>query len=135
MLGLPFLNAILQVEAVGFRVFQSNWLGVLITPWCMNYLILPGATGAWPHVPESARQSWSFPAGTLNFVVADEPGLGTYQQCPLFASMDPFDSREMARQAALAALDALFEVDVPAPVEAVSTSKRNFLFGRFIRGD
>ncbi|MEN6586233.1 MAG: [NiFe]-hydrogenase assembly chaperone HybE [Sulfuricella sp.] len=135
MAGLPFLNSALHVEASGFRLFCGHWLGVLITPWCMNYLLLPGAGGEWPNLPESSRQRWAFPAGELNFIAAREPALGSYQQCPLFASMDNFDSQETAREAAQAALDTLFNIPPTQPVaEDVSHSKRNFLRGRFFGG-
>ncbi len=136
MAGLPFLNSTLQVEVSGFRLFCGNWLGVLITPWCMNYLILPGADGEWLNLPESTRQRWAFPAGELNFVAAHEPVLGSYQQCPLFASMQNFDSQETAREAAQAAMDTLFNVAAPAQpkMEEVSHSKRNFLRGHFSSG-
>jgi len=136
MAGLPFLNSALHVEASGFRLFCGNWLGVLITPWCMNYLMLPGAAGEWLNLPESTRQRWAFPAGELNFVAAHEPILGPYQQCPLFTSMQNFDRQETAREAAQAALNTLFNIAVPAqPVTAeVSHSKRNFLRGRFSPG-
>lgn len=136
MAGLPFLNAALQVEASGFRPFSGNWLGMLITPWCMNYLLLPGAGGQWLDLPESTRQRWAFPAGELNFVAAREPVLGPYQQCPLFVSMAGFDSQEMAREAAQAAMDTLFKVvaQEQPTTETVSHSKRDFLRGRFSRG-
>lgn len=133
MSGLPFLNLALEVEAVGFRRFQGNWLGVLITPWCMNYLILPGTGGAWQTLPEATRERWTFPAGDVVFVVAEEPGLGPYRQCGLFTSMHHCDTQQMAREAALAALDTLFAVTAPEPAPEVSTSKRNFLRGVFLR--
>jgi len=136
MAGLPFLNSVLQVEAADFRLFNGNWLGVLITPWCMNYLMLPGAAGEWQNLPESTRQRWAFPAGELNFVAAHEPGLGPYQQCPLFAAMQNFDSQKTAREAAQAAMDTLLNVAAAAqpPAAEVSHSKRNFLRGRFSPG-
>ena len=137
MAGLPFLNSALHVEASGFRPFCGNWLGVLITPWCMNYLMLPGADGEWQDLPESTRQRWAFPAGELNFVAANEPVLGSYQQCALFTSMQNFDNQETAREAAKAAMDTLFKVAVPAQPAAaeVSHSKRKFLRGLFSSGD
>lgn len=135
MAGLPFLNPLLQVEAVGFRQFHGNWLGVVITPWCMNYLMLRGKNGVWQDLPETTREKWGFPAGEVNFIVAAEIGLGAYRQCALFTSMEHFDGPEMARDAALAALETLFSVAEKAAPEEVSLSKRNFLRGRFLGGD
>ena len=41
MAGVPMLNPALRVQAVGFRHWQSHWLGVLVTPWFMNLMLLP----------------------------------------------------------------------------------------------
>ena len=42
MRDLPFYNANLEVEAWGFSSFDDDSLmGVLITPWFMNLLVLP----------------------------------------------------------------------------------------------
>ncbi len=135
MADLPFLNPALDVEAVGFRPYRGNWLGVVVTPWCMNYLLLQGFGGPWQNLPETVREKWLFPAGEINFLAAREEGLGDYRQCPLFTSMEAFDSPQMAREAALAALDTLLGVAAAeAPREQVSLSKRNFLRGRFLAG-
>lgn len=133
--GLPFLNLALEVEAVGFRPFQGNWLGVLISPWCMSFLILPGIDGAWQFLPETTREKWPFPAGEVNFVAAEEPGLGAYRQCSLFTSMQHFDAHVEARDAAHAALDTLFVVPGQAAraTPGVSRSKRDFLLAAFFR--
>ena len=48
MQGLPFINAALAVEAVDFRPWNGHWLGVLITPWFMNLVLLPNDQAAWP---------------------------------------------------------------------------------------
>ena len=40
MRGLPFYNEALSVEAVGFERFGDAWLGVLITPWFMNLMLV-----------------------------------------------------------------------------------------------
>ena len=40
MRGLPFYNESLSVEAIGFDRFGDGWLGVLITPWFMNLMLV-----------------------------------------------------------------------------------------------
>ena len=42
MQGMPILNPALEVQAVGFRELEEHLLGVLITPWFMNLVLLPG---------------------------------------------------------------------------------------------
>lgn len=145
MAGLPFLNPALAVEAVGFTLFHGHWLGILITPWSMNLMLLPGAEGNWLDLHESQRQQWRFPAGDLKFVAAREAAIGSYQQCPLFNAMHQFAGQKSARDAANAALRALFEPVAPKPAEPAPPqpladirtkplSKRDFLRGRFLPG-
>ena len=40
MKGLPICNENIKVEAVDFQLYQDQWLGVLVTPWFTNLLIL-----------------------------------------------------------------------------------------------
>ena len=41
MADIPLLNPALEVQAVGFSVWEAYCLGVLITPWFMNLMLLP----------------------------------------------------------------------------------------------
>ena len=41
MRDLPIVNPRLAVEAVGFEQWEDQDLGVLITPWFMNLVLLP----------------------------------------------------------------------------------------------
>jgi len=134
MSGLPFLNPALRVEAVDFSRHAQDWLGILITPWFMNLMLLPGADHDWPAATEGYRQLWRFPAGEIQFIAACEAGIGTYQQCPLFTSMQPFADQAAARTAAGDALSALLTppvAETAAEKNPVSHSKRGFLRGKF----
>jgi [NiFe] hydrogenase assembly HybE family chaperone len=150
MLGLPILNPDLAVEAVGFMPFRGHSLGILITPWFMSLMLLPG-TVPWPALREGESQSWQFPCGVLTFVAESEIELGSYQTCSLFSPMHEFSGQAEARAAAHAVLDGLFTpavsvepAQVPAqPVgplaemrEAIAApmSKRDFLRGCFLPG-
>lgn len=42
MRGLPIVNPALGVEALSFRRWAGEWLGVLITPWSLSLMLLPG---------------------------------------------------------------------------------------------
>jgi hypothetical protein len=133
MEGVPMLNPALEVEAVGFRPWREHWLGILITPWFMNVVLMPRVDAAWQ--PVGAR----------------EATLGDYQACSLFSPMFDFADQREARATALAALDALFDpasreaapvraqapaAEAQASVEDRPTlSKRDFLFGATPRGD
>lgn len=153
MAGLPFLNRALRVEAVGFRRWEGLWLGVLITPWFMNLMLLPGSGSpdAWPRVRFGESVAYRLPAGVFEFIRAQEPLLGDYQSCSLFSPMAAFADQAGARATALAALEALFDEGTRAGVEGPGTpmagpaaapaaretpppSRRDFLRGRW-QGD
>ncbi len=159
MQGLPFVNPALRVEAVGFHRRDGRWLGVLITPWFMNLMLLPDVPKDWHHVRYGDSVSYPFPSGVFEFISAREPDLGDYQNCSLFSPMFTFADHDGARATALAVLTALFDANTHAgaegpgtpmpvaqaaaapaaaeaasPVEAAPVSKRDFLRGRW-RGE
>ena len=109
MQGLPFVNGVLQVEAVGFRRWEGRWLGVLITPWFINLVLLPDELDAWRSIPVRGESSYSFPAGVFDFIGGFEPVVGEFQSCSLFSPVFEFASHEGARATAEAVLAALFD--------------------------
>lgn len=146
MLGLPIINPNLAVEAVGFTSFRGHVLGILITPWFMKLMLLPG-TAPWAELRDGESQSWLFPGGVLKFIAERDDQLGPYQACSLFSPMSAFRGQDDARAAAEAVLHGLFsETPAAEPVvvprvgplaelqEAVAApmSKRDFLRGSFI---
>src|SRR4030095_5301434 len=68
MQDLSFVNPVLSVEAVDVLPWNGHWLGVLITPWFMNLILLPESAEAWPalHLGEKCEQV--FPAGIFEFI-------------------------------------------------------------------
>lgn len=107
MAGLPFCNPALRVEAVGFALRDDQWLGVLVTPWAMNLMLIPAQAETWISAPEGRRLMIRYPAGEFAFLGGDEPEIGEYLACPLFASMAQFVDQETARLTAHASLIAL----------------------------
>ncbi len=113
MCDLPFVNPALAVEALGFRRWQGDWVGALITPWFLNLFILPGGGALWSELPSGERCKVAFPVGTLEFIAdhdaaADaEREIPAYRYCPLFAPVGQFATQDAARGAALAALEVL----------------------------
>jgi len=155
MQGLPFLNPALRVEAVGFRRWDGRWLGVLITPWFMNLMLLPDADAAWRPVRFGDALGYPMPAGVFEFIGGHEPPLGEFQCCSLFSPVFEFADQDTARATALAALEALFDPSAHAGPEGPGTpravaapaapaapdataaapvSKRDFLRGRWQGG-
>lgn len=131
MRDLPICNPALSVEAVGFqRTAQGHWAGVMITPWAINLLCLPGQTEGWPTLPACSKHDWRFPSGDYEFTVADEARIGNYHLCSLFSPAFEFPSQEQARLTALAVAHALhaepMAVPDAAPAKPVS-GRRAFL--------
>lgn len=104
MHDLPFVNPALQVEAVGFVRHDGDWLGVVITPWFLNLLLLSGGGPLWGDIPAGERRYLNLPCGTLQFIADDDPEIGPYQYCPLIAPVSSIPDHATARQAALDAM-------------------------------
>lgn len=136
MEGLPFLNAALRVEAVGFRPWQGEWLGALVTPWFVNLLLLPGE-GEWASLPDGGERIVCLPAGGFRFVCGRDGEIGEYHACSLFSPAQEFADHETARAVAAAALEALFDAGNDEKARAIEApppepvSKRDFIRGRF----
>lgn len=131
MQGLPFLNAALHVEVLGFRRWQGDWLGAAITPWSINLLLLPGGGSLWRDRPTGERHPVAFPVGAIDFIADFDEGadLPASQYFPLVANVSRIDTQTTARDAAQAALDALFvapAVAEPAPPAAPIPTRRAF---------
>ncbi len=122
MQDLPFLNPALRVEAVGFRAWEGRYLGILITPWFMNLVLLPQDPAQWRHVRYGDSIAYQLPAGVFEFIGARETQIPDYQSCSLFSPMFEFGDQDGARATALAALDALFAAETRAGVEGPGTS-------------
>jgi len=157
MAGLGLLNPALQVEAVAFEPWQGHWLGVMVTPWFMNLVLLPRQREQWQPLAVGAKRKLRFPAGVYEFIGADDAMVGEHQTCSLFSPMLAFEDPAAARLVARLAREALFDAataEVPeypranlspsapdattarpaadraAGAAVVAVSKRDFLRGR-----
>jgi [NiFe] hydrogenase assembly HybE family chaperone len=120
MEGLPFLNAALAVETLGFRDWHGLRVGALITPWSVNLVLLPRGSAEYREIAVGQSQVWNFPAGSFEFYGHREPELGHYQQCSLFSPAEEFVTQQDARDAARAALEELLRDPVAAQTAAVA---------------
>ena len=112
MRDVPILNEAMPVKAVGFREWGGHWLGVLITPWFMNLMLLPrdgAAEDTGGRLPLGEKETHGFPAGNFAFIQGEEDGLGRYQMCSLFSPMFDFAEAEAAVATAEAVMVSLFE--------------------------
>jgi [NiFe] hydrogenase assembly HybE family chaperone len=135
MADIPILNPVLSVEAIDFQRWQGHWLGIVVTPWCMSMLLVPGSTENWVSTGENKRRFVKFPAGDFAFLGSEEVELGEYQSCPLFSPMGKFSAQSEATMTARASMIALLtapQLSQVAPkerkqVDEPSLSRRRFL--------
>jgi [NiFe] hydrogenase assembly HybE family chaperone len=124
MEGLPIVNEALQVDAIGFRDFEDHRLGVLVTPWFMNLVLLPG-TDAWSDATQGDLSTIAFPSGPIEFTVCHDDVLGTYLSAVLFTTVADVPDQAVAQQLAL---DVMAGLDRP-PHETGKISRRSFFTG------
>ena len=131
MADMPLANPALRVEAVGFREWRGQWLGILVTPWSINAMLLPRAAD-WPRLAAGAERIVEMPAGRFRFVAGFDAALGEYHACSLFSPALEFVDHAAARTAAAAALDAMLApaAERERAGEPGAFSRRDFLRGR-----
>jgi [NiFe] hydrogenase assembly HybE family chaperone len=123
MADVPILNPALSVEAIDFQRWQGHWLGIVVTPWCMSVLLVPGCTDNWISTGENRRRFITFPAGNFAFLGSDEAELGEYQSCSLFSPMERFATQSQASMTARASMVGL--LTPVKPTEAAAKPERN----------
>ncbi|HBH39169.1 MAG TPA: [NiFe]-hydrogenase assembly, chaperone, HybE [Curvibacter sp.] len=136
MQGIPILNPVLQVEAVGFEWApdQEGVLaeGALITPWFMSLVRLPARDTAAARV--GGKRIHAFGRERFEFIAADGGPIGSFESCSLFSPMGDFDSQMLARQTAQAVLAELRAPEPAVPSTQVAaiglSSRRAFMLGR-----
>jgi [NiFe] hydrogenase assembly HybE family chaperone len=128
---LPFYNERLAVEAIDFRPFGDGILGVLVTPWFMNLMLLPepqGITVDWNRVGQ--KRLVQLPRGPREFRYAGDEVLGEYWSHSLHSPMSAFNDPAQARHAARAALAALLAPEAAAAGAPQRPDRRAFLSAR-----
>lgn len=112
--GLPIFNDRLEVEAVGFTPWEGHLLGVLITPWFMNLILLPDEQTEGCDPKPSASKTWTLPSGSYEFSVCPSESAGPHQSSPLFTTVVDFPDQELARTIAREIMDRIL---LPAMAE------------------
>lgn len=145
MLGLPILHPGLCVAVVGGRCWRGDWIGVLLTPWCMNLVLIPDANSRDRPVAVGSTQCIELPAGRFELIANEEAGVGPFGACSLFSPMHDFADQAGALATAEAIMTQLFEpqgpvgdrsaehaAEPPAQPRA-AISRRDLLSGRLWR--
>jgi len=126
MRDLPIVNPVLAVEAVGFEQWEDQDLGVLITPWFMNLVLLPDSRRL-ADLPQGERVECRFPSGPCELTVYQDEELGSYLAAVLFRTVADFPDQDVARAVAEEALaNVLAE---PSGNDGGKLSRRGLLTG------
>ena len=143
MAGLPLNNPALRVQAVGFRPQEEGRLiGVLITPWAINLVMLAATPSRELHLAADCRHDWDFPSGCYEFMGGEEAECGAYQFCSLFSPAFDFADQDSAVATANEIMRGLFIATAADPgpqreaarmaghsLMEVPTTRRGFLKG------
>lgn len=144
MADVPLCNPRLAVRVAGIEAWDGQRVAVLLTPWAINLLRLPGSAPLPARAP-LAKHLWSLPSGDYAFVEAEDVGFGPFHSCSLFSPVLEFDSQATACETALAALLALLrppltgiepagvveaKADGAGAADPVASSRRRWLLGR-----
>ncbi len=134
MADLPVFNAELSVATVGFTSYQHGELGVLVTPWCMNLVILPENNEAMAESIHSGnKQILALPSGHYEFISGSIEGIGNYQSCSLFSPMFEFETQEQAVETAEEIMKALFVAENYAPTDRQVAAKAESKKGKTVQ--
>ncbi len=131
MQGIPILNPAIKVQALGFQKFKGRLLGVLITPWLMNVVMLPREDEDWSEIKLGQKRPHTFPSGVRKFMLNEIDGIGVCQTHSLYSPMREFRSHEEALMVARKFLDSLMVERKPTEEELVDEE----LLGRIMRGE
>lgn len=107
MQGLPIVNRNLHVEAVAFQEYEGDQLGVLITPWFMNLVLLPSTADA-ADCAQGSKSQVDFPSGSIEFTGCQDDTLGHFRTAVLFRTVADLSDQEMARNIARQVMQDLF---------------------------
>lgn len=121
MAGLPVANPAIEVEAVEFQAWEGHWLGILITPWFLNLLVLPKQGSPWPESLETGKGkeiTLVFPQGEYRFSAREEPGIGGYLSCSLASPVHDWSSQAEIRKTAREVMRLLKSI----PLQSIDTT-------------
>jgi [NiFe] hydrogenase assembly HybE family chaperone len=125
MRDVPLVNRALHVEAVGFRTWEGRPVGVLLSPWFMNLILLPAPGEDWSNLYIGEKELIAFPSGIYEFIHNRRGAVGGYKACALFSPMSDFGSQLQATDCARAVMQALFD-----PANAAETDQRETIRAR-----
>ena len=129
MAGVALCHPLLQVAAVGFRPDAAGgaW-GLLLTPWFMNLVWLPGEGDPSPPLAAGSTRNRVLGTECFEMTGANEDAVGAFEACSLFSPMHDFANQAAALATAEAALQHL-RPETVAPLPSPLATRRRLLLG------
>ena len=127
----PVVNPKLAIKAIGFARVQGDWVGVMVTPWFVQLMLLAGGGTLWGDIPVGQRRYLDLPGATLPFTAAEVMGIGAYQYSPLLAQISEAEDMLAAQRVADDALQAILHL--PGELAASDDEARGFSRRGFFR--
>ncbi|MCW8931422.1 MAG: [NiFe]-hydrogenase assembly chaperone HybE [Gammaproteobacteria bacterium] len=131
MQGIPILNNKLQVQTLGFQKFEGRIIGIVITPWLMNLIMLPNEDDDWNELELGKKMPIKFPSSSHKFMVNEIDGIGKCKTHSMYSPMHEFSSQDHAVKVAQDFLNGLIVEREPTVEELVDED----LLGRIMRGE
>ncbi len=118
MRDVPMVNPVLHVKAIGFRqLADGRLLGVLLSPWFMNLVLLPSDDEDWSDLTPGTKEVFDFPSGAYEFTHNTREMVGGYKACSLFSMMGEFKTQAQAVDVARAIMTALYDPENQAETD------------------
>lgn len=125
MRDLPFYNPNLEVEAWDFSAFDdASLIGVLITPWFMNLMVLPLEHEPIDSNRYGASRMMVLAGGERRFLYGGDPAVGAFWAHSLHSPMQKFSSQAHARTEARLLLAQALTRDERAPSALCNPGRR-----------
>ena len=136
MRDLPIYNNKIAIEAIGFRPFgDADLLGVMLTPWFMNMILLPIEPVPLSMAEIGKSVDIELPTGKRKFVVGGDATVGLYKAHSLHSPVLNFTlpgqaQAEAKRMLALLMTPPAEDSSDPNAQPARGVDRRALLFGR-----
>jgi [NiFe] hydrogenase assembly HybE family chaperone len=135
MRELPLYNDKIAIEAIGFRAFgETALIGVVLTPWFMNLVLLPVAPEPMRMAEIGRPVEVELPIGKRTFVIGGNEVIGLYRAHSLHSPVLTFTLPGQAQAEARRQLGLLLAPPAAEPAVRQNGSgavdRRALLFGR-----
>jgi [NiFe] hydrogenase assembly HybE family chaperone len=135
MRDLPIYNDKVAIEAIGFQAFGDDaLLGVVLTPWFMNLVLLPIAPEPMRMAEIGRPVEVELPAGKRTFVIGGNDVVGLYRahslHSPVLTFTLPGQAQAEARRQLALLMSPPARQDATGRNGAAAVDRRALLFGR-----